>query len=65
MSIALELIYYHKPVCWGKSEHWCLEASNSITSFLEKHVVLFDDDVACDIQNSKHCTAITIKEFQV
>lgn len=61
LSITLEPIQYNKSVCWGISKSWCLEAYNPVALFLEKYIVLFEDYVAFDMQNYKHCTAITVE----
>lgn len=48
-------------MCWNKYKYWCLEANNPIVLFLEKYLVLFEDYVACDMQNHKHYTVITVE----
>lgn len=66
LSITLELIFCNQSVCRGKSEYWCLGANNAIALFPQplpppQHTVLFEDYVACDMQNCKHYTAIAME----
>lgn len=67
-SLLKKLIFCNQSVCRGKSEYWCLGANNPIVLFPQplpspppKHTVLFEDYVACDMQNCKHYTAIAME----